>query len=234
MPIGNQTELTKPANRAIVLRELLTSRDTFATTLLVLVIDTYGPEAMEWSPQTLAMEIHDDFQVDLPQSNIDKIMAAIQLLTTNDFYQRLPMFNYLCNVLSGDPFDPSIFEPATAEEIAWAVVEAALLFPPEADESFTPEILAFIRKVLESDGVFTVPTVLGFARSDAQEDPINHLTEDPEMYQAFYANQQQHSTEIDRLVQGQLQELVKQLETLPLRNGNTAELVSRLKQDFSA
>ena len=102
--------------------------------MLVLAVDTYGTECTKWTPQTIKAEIEDDFHLKLPQPNLERLLAAIQLLTTDDFYIALPDFITLCNVLSGGTFDPRHWDPADAVEIAWGVTEALLISPPESDE----------------------------------------------------------------------------------------------------
>src|SRR4051812_19317451 len=86
------------------LRQLLRDPDTFATTLLVLFVDRYGMEAMEWHPRAIAAQLADDFGVAVPAFTLDKLMAAITVLTTDYFYKNLSRFIDLCNVLSGDSF----------------------------------------------------------------------------------------------------------------------------------
>jgi hypothetical protein len=155
-------------SRSKRLRELLTKRETFATSLLAILIDLYGSEALSWTPQAIALELHDDFQVDIPQATIDKIMAAISILTSDDFYRRVSVFNNICNVLSGDTFDPTIFEPASVDEIAWGITEAVLLSPPEEGDQFSSEITGFIAKMLEAEGITKIPAVLRFAAPATQ------------------------------------------------------------------
>jgi len=186
-------------------------------------------EALSWSPETIALELHDDFQVDIPQSAIDKIMAGIVILTSDDFFHRLPVFNHVCNVLSGDTFDPMTFEPATADEIAWGITEAVLLSPPEETDVFTDEIRGFIAKVLDLEGISRPPDVLRFAVPSDKPDPLSHLTEDPEMYQAFDQQQLDNKTAVDEQLRENLFALIKQIESLPLQTGDSADLAKRLR-----
>ena len=83
------------------LATLLADPDSFALTLITIFVDTYGMEALAWAPETVRLEIIDDFQVDLPQENFDKLMAAMHLSQTDEFYVSLPTFIEICNVLNG-------------------------------------------------------------------------------------------------------------------------------------
>jgi hypothetical protein len=212
-------------------KQLLSNPDTFATTLVAILIDQYGTEALTWSPETIRLELHDDFQVQVPQVCIDKIMAAICILTTNDFYKSLPRFIQLCNVLADDTFNPLVFDPADSFEMAWAITEAMLLSPPEEDEPFTEEIRFYIGHMLTEEGVVNPPDVLRIAIQDVTiEDPLAGDTEDPAMYAAFYESQRSKSAEISAMLKRQIDELFAELQALDLRNGNTGDLLSRMQK----
>jgi hypothetical protein len=177
------------------------------------------------------LELHDDFQVQVPQVCIDKIMAAICILTTNDFYKSLPRFIQLCNVLADDTFNPLVFDPADSFEMAWAITEAMLLSPPEEDEPFTEEIRFYIGHMLTEEGVVNPPDVLRIAIQDVTiEDPLAGDTEDPAMYAAFYESQRSKSAEISAMLKRQIDELFAELQALDLRNGNTGDLLSRMQK----
>ena len=60
------------------------------TGLMLVVIDEYGTEALDWDPETIKMELEDDFHVELSSSTLDKICVGAQLLTTKKFYKSLP------------------------------------------------------------------------------------------------------------------------------------------------
>src|SRR5687768_5208130 len=88
------------------LRTILTNQETFATPLVVAMLDEYGTEFLTWSPRTIRMETEADFGIDWPQLNFDRLMAGVALLTTDAFYSSLPDFIDLCNILSGSPASP--------------------------------------------------------------------------------------------------------------------------------
>lgn len=176
------------------------------------------------------MELRDEFQVDLPQVNVDKIMAAINILTSDSFYKRLPDFVVLCNVLADDQFNPLVFDPADSAEMAWAITEAMLLSPPEGDEPFTDEIRHYIGYMLAEEGLVNPPDVLQIAMYNTRmRDPIAVDADDPEMYAAFYKSQQSKSEEITQMLRRQINELFSELSSLHLKNGDTKELLKRMQ-----
>jgi len=218
-------------NQTQVLRKVLTSEETFATTLLVLVIDQWGTEALEWSPTVLRMELEETFDVQLPQENLDKLVAGITIVTTDMFFKDVSRFIQLCNVLAGSPFDPEEFDPADSLECAWGITEALMLSPPDEEdpEPFSDEVRHYVAFVLKEEGYIKAPDILGIAlNADLSAQVSTDFADDPEMFQALYSMQQDKATEIDEILKGNLLELLGQLKALPLENGDTAEIEKRL------
>ncbi len=221
---------TKPRSHRQFLQQMLTSQDTFATVLLVFFVDRYGMEALDWHPKTIKLQLQQDFGIVFSKSNLDKLMAGIAIVVTDAFFRDTPQFIELCNVLSGDDFDPTVFEPADSAEMAWGVAEAMLLFPPEDNMPFSDEIRAYVGRVLKDEGYVRPPKVLRFATDADFADQVEFdFTSDPEMFQAIYANQSAKADEIDVLVMDNLQELLTQLTSLPLNSGDTSQIKERIR-----
>lgn len=216
-----------------ILQEAWTSRETFATVLLTLFLDRFGMEALEWDPSTIALEIEEEFSVDLPRLNFDKLMVAIQILTADRFHKNLPDFIEFCNVLGGDIYDPHTFDPADAEEVAWGITESMLIAPPDdADtDPFNDEIRAYIGMVLDQEGILNAPDVLRIALRKAHVSPsIEDFSDDPEMFSAIYAVEEGKTQEINQTIVTKTQILAAQLAALQLNNGNT-QTVAKMLQD---
>lgn len=224
--------LRKPVNPRRLHQKILLDEDTYATTMLVLFLDRYTVEGLEWHPETIRMQIEADLGIEMPKHSLDKLMAAIAVVTTNYFYRDLIRFIELSNILSGDDFDPSVFDPADSAEMAWAVTEVLLLSPPEEDEWFEEEIRDYVSEMLLSEGFIKLPKVLKNVASKGFEEKtdLGGFEDDPEMFQAIYQSQEEKANEIDALVQDNLNELLAQLEGLQLRNGQTDGMVRRLKE----
>lgn len=211
-------------------RNLWLNEDVYAATLLVLFIDTYGTEGLEWHPSTIKMQVEADFNVQLSKQTFDRLMAGITLVTTNYFYRNLPKFIDLCNILSGDDFDPGVFDPADSAECAWGITEA-LIINPDPDEEFADDIRHYITQVLLSEGYVTPPDVLRIAiDADFTNRVKYNFSDDPEMFQGIYAVQQQKTGEITDMIRRQLGELLAQIQSLPLNNGQTDELIKRIRE----
>lgn len=214
-----------------IIRSLLLSEDSFATVLFLIVMDQYGQEALEWAPETIRMELEQDFHLSLPRISLDKIMAAIGIVTTNYFYKDLPKFIQICNILSGDDFDPTEFDPADSSEIMQGVTEAILLWPPEdtPEESFSEEIQEYVRQVLQTEGVITPLSVLDWVTKGAQNIDSS-WADDPEMYSAIYDSQQGKKSELEEEYYDNMQELKMQLKILPLKTGSKEGLVESIEK----
>lgn len=215
-------------------RRVWTDPATLGTTLLVLFLDTYGTEALDWDPMTVHHEVQDDFGVTLPGPALDRLMAAVAVVTTDRFRTSLPDFIHLCNVLGGDSFDPTEFDPADAAECAWGVTEALLLDPPEDDEEepFHDDIVRYIGEACTAEGLMQPPDVLRIGLRDDARDLVNRVSseysDDPAMFNAIWDMERSRVDDINRIIRERLTLLVKQLEGLPLENGDTKDVVQRM------
>jgi hypothetical protein len=174
------------------------------------------------------MELLEDFQVQIPQTNLDKIMAAALLITSDDFYKNLPKFIEICNILADNEFNPEVFDPADPFEIAWGMTEAMLLSPPDEDEPFSTEIRYYIGKACQNEGLTTPPDILRIGLTDGN-DPLAESADDPTLYSAFFQHQQNRSAEIVDTVREHITGLFNQLESLQLKTGNVKDLLKKLQ-----
>jgi hypothetical protein len=218
-----------------LLIEMWKSPKTFGIVLLTVFLDRFGVEALQWDPATIVLEVEEEFDVDLPQCAIDKLMAAINILTSDSFYNNLPDFITFCNILSGDTYRPDMFDPADSAEIAWGITEGLLIAPPEddADGPFNDEIRGYIGAVLDSEGIITAPDVLQIAlRKSNVSDAANQFSDDPEMFNAIFDTEAGKSAEINGILQQKAIMLVEQLQALQLQNGKTDSVVRMLSESI--
>jgi hypothetical protein len=215
-----------------IAQEAWKSRETFASVLLTLFLDKFGIEALDWDPATITLEIEEEFDVELPQLALDKLLVAIQILTTDKFFKSLPDFVMFCNVMCGDTYRPDMWDPADAEEVAWGITEALLISPPEDDdkEPFTDEVRGYIGAVLDSEGIITAPDILRIALRAARVSPsITDFSDDPTMFNAVYDLEAGKTEDINQSVRLKTDLLIKQMAALDLKNGNTEYVVKMLQ-----
>ena len=208
------------------------NKDTFASVLLTLYLDKFGTEALNWDPTTMTLEIEEEFNVDLPQLALDKLITAIQILTTDRFFKSLPDFIAFCNVLSGDTYRPDMWDPADAEEVAWGLTEALMIYPPGDDEEepFNEEIRAYIGATLDREGLINPPDILRIALREARVSPsIEDFSDDPQMFSAIYDLEEGKRADIEQTIRERTTLLAAQLAALQLDNGATDKVVSALE-----
>lgn len=218
------------------MQEAWTSRETFASVLLTMFLDRFGTEALDWDPATITLEIEEEFNVDLPQLSLDRLLVAIQILTTDRFFKSLPDFIDFCNVLSGATYRPDMWDPADAEEVAWGITEALLISPPDEEdkEPLTDEIRAYIGAVLDSEGIINPPDILRVALRAARVSPtIEDFSDDPTMFNAIYDLEAGKTADINQSIRLQTELLIAQLAALNLQNGNTQQVVEILRNAAS-
>lgn len=211
--------------------------ESYATVLLICFIDAYGTEGLEWDPMTIRQEIEEDFGVKVPNKVFNRLMSAINIATTDQFYTSLPEFIDLCNILSGDILDPRWFDPADPSECAWGITEALMISPPDdGDENpFSSDIVGYIAEVVKSHGIHNPPDVLkiglGADADKIAENVAQTFSDDPEMYSAIWKVQQEKSDDIKTYVKENLRSLISQIDGLKLANGNTAGVIKKLAGD---
>lgn len=216
-------------------RQVWSDPNSFATTLLVVFLDRFGTEALTWEPSTIAIEIEDEFRVNLSQHALDRLLVGIQLLTTDSFTKSLPDFIQFCNILSGDTYDPRNWDPADAVEIAWGLTESLLLDPPDEDEPFTDEIRAYIGAVLDQEGIMQAPDILQIALRDTVKPTFQgDYSDDPTMFAAIYQFEAGKTQDINTVVRTNLEQLAVQLESLRLRTGSPKAIIQHLRSAAAA
>jgi hypothetical protein len=211
------------------LGELWTSPDTFATSLLSLAIDEFGTQCFDWEPETIWMGIKEKYGVDVPQGAKDRLMAGINLMTTNLFYTSVEAFTQITNVLNGARANFYLYDPVEPYEAGWALTEVLLLEPPTKEERedndnfkgrFSPEVLRYMGVMLEEDGIDNPPDLLKIADMGPQTVTTAEETfaDDPAIFGGFQKISNQKSQDIVDYIKGQLDRLIAQLKTLPLRH----------------
>ena len=215
------------------IQSLLANPSTFTTVLMAIILEHYGTEALEWDPITLFMELQDDFHTVIPKDNKDQIAVGINLLTSDDFYTRPAKFVQICNVLAGAEMSDS-FDKADAAECAWGITEASLIAPPENRKNpFNGEILHYIGRVLNEEGIRQPPAVLKIAIRDTDwSDDSNQEsipTEDSDLFAASYQAREERTQAIETELSNNLGLLFSQLASIPGLEDGVSKLTKGLQ-----
>lgn len=194
--------------------------DIFATTLLTFCIDRFTMECLDWTPQTLHHELLVEFGINLPKDNLDKLLAAMSILESDDYFQRLPMFCPLTEALCGNGLQFDTVAMPDALECAWGITEALMLSPGEEDQRdlFVPEISGYIQAICREEGLFNPPPILRIAGNFHADysaldlgDPLDAL--------GTLGAKADDAKDMERLLGDAMRNLTTQLRSLPLSNG---------------
>jgi hypothetical protein len=212
--------------------QLIQSDETFASTLLIMVIDRLGPELLTgedgpWTAATLRLEIQEAFGVTISDDNLGKLMAAIAVITTDNLFRGVPSFLFTIHGLLGDGMDWSYAEPIDVEDLAWAMVEAVLLMPPEKEDIFDAQIVAYCRSMLKREGLMSPPWVLSFAKEDAVYGDIVIYGEDILLEQA------NRTEDVNVYLEQQQQRLLNQISSIPHLNLDALVLQQNIQNEFN-
>lgn len=214
------------------LRRLLQDPDTPATILLVICIDHFGTEMMDWEPDTLRLELISELEAELPTVNRDKIWALVTYLTTNQFFMTLEVFIPICNALSDSEATFTDFDPADVDEMAWAITELNLVDPiqdPHAE--FSDEIRSYVGAQAREEGFTKLPPMLAWGTFDADpEERLEQFQEDPVMFNAIWDHQQKNLNAVTANVEARLNRLFTLLGALPLLSGSTEKIMKAFNQ----
>lgn len=210
-------------------KQVLNDPHVTATTVLTLAADVLGPKVLQWDPETVSMEMEAAFGV-VPRGTYNKLMAAIELVTTDVFYRNVDDFIRLCNTLYNGTFDPREFDPADAAELSWGITEALLIWPPDHDDErpFADDILGYIGHAIREEGIMQPPDVLRLGIINDQglwTQVQGTFSDDPVMFNAIYDVEREKTDEINAMVKHRLGLLLQQMEALNLEHGETAGAV---------
>lgn len=206
--------------------------EAMATPLLFLIVDRLGVESFDYDPQSLLIEIEDEWGVKPHPAAFDRLMAGIAITTGDEFFVELPTFVDFCNLLSGGLFDPRWFDPADTFEICWGLLEASLLNPPEEGElrsRLSEDVIGYIEQTTKWEGFIRLPEVLRGIVTRSQDLPD---TDDPVVFETIFQVQEEKKQEVETWVSQRFAKMGDQLKKIKFQNGQT-EVIARLIQKLT-
>lgn len=170
-------------------------------------------ELTSFDAETIRLELQTEFSIPLIDNEIlGRLMAMLAAIDTDLFYQSLPSFIDICNVLSGQAASPGLFDPADPYEISWAVTEVGLIDPQDETTQFSLEIRGYMGFMLHEHGFFSPPTAMSMAiMPDASHAP-SQVTDDPELLPTIIQGDIERAAEIDAMLKENVAELATQLK----------------------
>lgn len=213
-------------------KEIFLSTDSFGTSLLISMIDTFGIECLAWEPETIEIELEKYTGCDIPEENLDRLQSAMSVLSSNLFFVSLEAFNLTCNALNFSKVSGTTFIPADIEDIMWGITEASLLLGVDANKNeFSRDIRIYVGKILESEGILDPPSILQFADLKKMPMPDAELVSDlPDLSSMFSAGLADTRAELDTWALKKIDALFTQIGNIKLDSSDKADFTQMVKR----
>jgi hypothetical protein len=200
-----------------VLARFVQGSATYATTLLLLAVDRFGLDCLNWTGQVLCGTLEDELGCRLPRENRDKLQALATALSSDQFYRDPVVFAHVAAALNNDVVDFDMMPDIDPDQAAWAITEVVLSEGPDHPE-FEPAVRDYLGQVLVSHGVHFPPDVLRIANypEGFEQQVTDSIGDDPGAYSGYYRRGKEGSSEIVALLRERLGHLIAQVDHLPL------------------
>lgn len=168
-------------------------------------------ELATFEPATIRLELQYEAGIRLIDIDIfGRLMAAITVVSTDLFYQDLPAFIEICNVLTGSPPLANVFDPADSWEMSWAVAEMDLIDPRDEDIEFSEEIRAYMGMMLQQDGFFSPPGILHMVIMPKMSTP-QEITTDADLLPALISGDTDRHDDVQEMLVENTKQLLSQI-----------------------
>jgi hypothetical protein len=137
------------------MKPLLTDVNTFATPLLIFIVDNLGMDAFEYEPETIE-DFLKSHNPDIHRTLVDRANAALGLFSSDLFWQDPVTFGIVCRTFNRKR-RPLSTEP-DLEDIAWGMTEASLIINDPDDEqgkeTYSHSVLSYAQYMLKLNGIY--------------------------------------------------------------------------------
>lgn len=126
--------------------------DAHPIVLDLALLRQYGPEWFEWEPETLEIQIPQDFKTSsVSDLNMNKIQAVKTLHYVDTYWRQWEIFNWCTQ-----PFNSMYpdFEVLQVPTVAQCLVSVDIANRIRADVKWSEEVKGFIESVYKMDGMF--------------------------------------------------------------------------------
>lgn len=215
--------------------EALEDSDLFASAALLILVDQFGVESMDWDPETINTELAERYSIDPSKSLMDRINAALALVTTDLYYRSLEAFTTINEAFANGPVSATTFNINSLEEVMFGLTEARLLEGGEEfdQRSFSHDISRYVGKLLADEGLARTPKIMKFAEfAEREADERNlALSADLVAAEAFWRRNDDSIGDLEELAMARLDQLFQQVEALPLTNRaqTRSQVATRIK-----
>lgn len=166
-----QIDFLKEAQTAVTLANLFQHPDAHPYVLDLALLKKYGPEWIEWEPETLQLHVPIEFSsAPLSDLNLSKLQAVKTLHLVDSFWQEWEVFSVVVMSLNGLFPDFDVAQVPTVAQCAVAVDIARRI---RTEPAWSDELLAYLEVVHKHDGVSCPIAPLDFVEVDFSDHPVD-------------------------------------------------------------
>lgn len=202
--------------------ELWQSKRGFGSALLIACIDDFGMQCLTWEPETLEIAVREKYG-DVDADSVERLMAAVGILTSNMFTQDIIALCMTCTALDFERSGGDQFIPAGLDEIMWGLTEARLLLGGLKDTGFSEEVAIYVGKLLDEEGLENPPDTLAFAKRIDTGMSAETLADLPDLSAIFEDDQNASKETLDMVAMEKLRMLLEQIDSLKLETSDLSE-----------
>lgn len=191
------------------IKRILANPGTMGTVLHSICLREFDAEMYEWEPETLSMEIEDEFGIPACPAAQNRLDALISALVSESFYQDWVAYAMICTSLSSEDGDPDIDGPIPTAMLAWGTLEVKL--NDSTPGVWGPEVRRYAGAIQHEDGLVRPLDALSFAKMPSV---YQGSTYGPELNQQKAADSE-HRAVYETFLEEQSLLLFKQLSFLP-------------------
>lgn len=206
--------------------------------MLAAAVDILTLDGLHWDPKVIKDTLESAFDVKLPPRNFNRLMAAINVATSDAYWKSVPDFIALNNALASGSINLDVFDPATMEEISIGLAECHLIWPADSiedeKEEFSVPVIDYINAVRRIEH-FTIPPKI-IQRMFGDKCPVWYedlqiFSDDAVMYQAVYEAANEKAEAINEEVLYWLSNAIEHADRMQL--DKTAKYISKFKSEVS-
>jgi hypothetical protein len=135
------------------------------------LLKKYGPEWLEWEPDTLFMQVPEDFNsASISDLNMSKLQAVKTLHLVDGFWQEWEIFTPVTMALNGLFPDFRVAQVPTVAQCAVAVDIARRI---RTEPAWSDEMRAYLEVVHKHDGISCSIEPLEFVEVDMEDYPVD-------------------------------------------------------------
>lgn len=136
--------------------------DAHPVALLLLCLDLYGTEFVEWLPDTVKLTLERDGRA-LSNANMTKLMATKTLLASPSPWRQWEVFHWVSRALAGHPPNFTYLEEP---EIGHLVACANVMKILDPSRTTSVEVDKYVAAALRTEGIHFAPPPLDFAQRE--------------------------------------------------------------------